>query len=238
MAIRISQIIDSEAAVRDFLKKIAIDIESANSDESFIAVDTEFIRENSDVPLLCLIQIATHTQCFVVDPFAIDISFLNDIFANESILKVFHSATQDIDVLYHANIGVKNVYDTQLYEMLLSTKEFISYKSIVAKYLNRTLNKNYVISDWSKRPLSKKQLQYAVGDVIHLREVYKLQIQKLHDVKRENWLQSEMKQLENLGRELISDKKNAEITKQLLRGLKIGHVSEILIHKALLMNGQ
>ncbi|MBQ7673942.1 MAG: hypothetical protein IJT36_05395 [Alphaproteobacteria bacterium] len=191
-----TQIVDSKSSIDLFLTTLLSDIETVLPEDKFIAVDTEFIRENLDIPLLCLVQIATPNYCFVIDPLAVDISFLIKVFSDKNIIKVFHSAGQDIDVLYYSNIrNIENIYDTQLYEMLLSTKEYISYKSIVARYLKKNIDKNYVVSDWQRRPLSKEQLQYSIGDVVYLREVYKKQRQKLVDLGRIDWLKPEMEQL-------------------------------------------
>ncbi len=191
-------LINSNESVQFFLRMFAEDIEKSSVDEKFITVDTEFIRENLEHPLLCLIQIATSENAFIIDPLAIDISFLNKIFSNEKLPKIFHSAIQDIEILHNSNIFIKNIYDTQLYEMLLSTKEQISYQSIVFKYLRKRLDKDYSLSDWKKRPLSKKQIKYSVGDVTFLREIYKRQKKKLEDLNRLNWLLPEMKNLEQM----------------------------------------
>lgn len=191
-------LINSNESVQFFLKIFAEDVEKSSVDEKFITVDTEFIRENLEYPLLCLIQIATSENAFIIDPLAIDISFLKKIFSNEKLPKIFHSAIQDIEILYSSNIFIKNIYDTQSYEMLLSTKEQISYQSIVFKYLGKRLDKDYSLSDWKKRPLSKKQIKYSIGDVTFLREIYKRQKKKLEDLNRLSWLIPEMKNLEQI----------------------------------------
>lgn len=211
---QVVQIVNSPSSIDSFLSTLASDLKTASSEDKFIAVDTEFIRENLDIPLLCLVQIATQNHCFIIDPLTVDIVFLTSIFSDQSITKVFHSAGQDIDVLHYSNIGIDSIHDTQLYEMLLSTKEYISYKSIVAHYLKKNIDKNYVISDWKKRPLSKKQLQYSIGDVVYLREVYKNQKQKLADLGRIDWLKPEMGQLSENGAN-HSREKDSEITEKL-----------------------
>lgn len=173
-------------------QKLATDL---CGEQEFITVDTEFIREENQLPLLCLLQIATKSENYVVDPIAVDLDFLKPFFAAENLKKVFHCARQDIEILQNYGIETKNFYDTQLYEMVLSTKENISYQSIVLQYTSKKLKKNYGMSDWSKRPLSKKQLVYASEDVTYLRKVYQKQVSQLKKLRRENWLDDEMSQL-------------------------------------------
>ncbi|MDR2158325.1 MAG: HRDC domain-containing protein [Holosporaceae bacterium] len=160
--------------------------------ERIIAVDTEFIREKLDKPLLCLIQIAALQDVFLIDPTAVDISPLNNIFNDENVKKVFHAARQDLEILSLHGINTKNFYDTQLYESILSENDNISYQSLILRYLGKKLKKNYSMSDWTKRPLSKKQLIYSSNDVFYLREAYQKQFHKLTELNRENWLNDEL----------------------------------------------
>lgn len=165
--------------------------------QKFITVDTEFIREIDKIPLLCLVQIATKSRSYVVDPTAVDLNFLKPFFADTNLKKVFHDAKQDVEILRNYGFEINNFYDTQLYEMILSTKENISYQLIVLNYTGKKLKKNYGMSDWTRRPLSKKQLKYATEDVTYLRKVYKSQISKLNQLDRANWLDEEISQLTN-----------------------------------------
>ena len=181
-------LVNSEETVQ----KLATDL---RGEQGFITVDTEFIREENQLPLLCLLQIATESENYVIDPVDVDLSFLRPFFSAKNLKKVFHCARQDIEILQNYGLETKNFYDTQLYEMVLSTKENISYQSIVLQYTNKKLKKNYGMSDWSKRPLSKKQLAYASEDVTYLRKVYQKQIAQLKKLHRENWLDDEMSQL-------------------------------------------
>ena len=103
------QLINSDKSVQLFLKILREDIVKSSAEEKFITVDTEFIRENLEQPLLCLVQIATFENVFVIDPLVIDISFLNEIFANEKLPKIFHSVVQDIEILHNSNIYLKNI---------------------------------------------------------------------------------------------------------------------------------
>jgi ribonuclease D len=173
----------------------------ASVGERFVAVDTEFVRENLEKPLLCLIQIATPSDIFLIDPIAVDIAPLKELFENPQIKKVFHSAFQDLEILSLYGIDTKNFYDTQLYESVASTSDSISYQSIVLRYLGKRLEKGHTLSDWKKRPLSEKQLAYSADDVFYLREVYKKQFQKLVELKRENWLDDELLQIVEKGKE-------------------------------------
>ena len=181
-------LVDSEETVQ----RLATDL---RGEQEFITVDTEFIREENQLPLLCLLQIATKSENYVVDPIAIDLNFLKPFFASENLKKVFHCARQDIEILQNYGLEINNFYDTQLYEMVLSIKENMSYQTIVLQYTGKKLKKNYGMSDWSKRPLSKKQLAYASEDVTYLRKVYQKQIAQLKKLQRENWLNDEMSQL-------------------------------------------
>lgn len=171
--------------------------EDLNNKQKFITVDTEFIREVDKVPLLCLVQIATKSKGYVIDPTAIELDFLKPFFADSNLKKVFHDAKQDMEILQSYGFEINNFYDTQLYEMILSTKENISYQSIVLNYTGKKLKKDCGMSDWTQRPLSKKQIKYATEDVTYLRKVYKDQIAKLKQLERENWLDEEISQLPN-----------------------------------------
>ena len=165
--------------------------------QKFITVDTEFIREVDKVPLLCLIQIATKSKSYIVDPTSVDLDFLKPFFANPNLKKVFHDAKQDMEILQNYGFEINNFYDTQLYEMVLSTKENISYQSIVLNYTGKKLKKDCGMSDWTQRPLNKKQLKYASEDVTYLRKVYNSQVAKLKQLGREDWLDEEISQLPN-----------------------------------------
>ena len=185
-------IINDEEAKKYFLETIADEIKEASGEDRFLAVDTEFIREEPEIPLLCLIQVASPKHSFVIDVLSTDISFLNEVFCDRSIPKIFHSARQDVEILALCDIELKNIHDTQIYEMLLSTQEHVSYQSIIKKYLGKQLEKTHVLSDWSKRPLTDLQLAYAIEDVSYLRDVYKKQQQALVVANRTGWLQDEM----------------------------------------------
>lgn len=181
------EIVSSE----DGIKKLSEDL-SNNLNDDFITVDTEFIRESKQIPLLYLLQIATSSGIYIVDPISVDIGFLKPFFADTKLKKVFHSAKQDIEILKNYGFEINNIHDTQLYEMVLSPKENISYQSIVFNYLGKKLKKKYGLSDWSRRPLTKKQLNYSSEDVTYLRKVYEKQKELLKKLNRENWLDEEI----------------------------------------------
>ncbi|MDR0632218.1 MAG: hypothetical protein LBF54_03210 [Holosporaceae bacterium] len=188
-------LVNTQGLLDDSLRVIGDELDNAPADERFISVDTEFIRENLKKPLLCLIQIATPSDVFIIDPIAVDVSPLDRVFGDSEIKKVFHSASQDLEMLSLCGIVTKNFYDTQLYEAILSTDSSISYQSIVSRYLDKKLEKVYSRSDWERRPLSKKQLKYSADDVSYLREVYKGQFRKLCELNRENWLDEELRRI-------------------------------------------
>lgn len=185
-------IIDSKQTANSFIDILYGDINSSAPEDKFITVDTEFIRENLKIPLLCLMQIATDKNVFIIDPLSIDVSFLEKIFIDQNLLKVFHSANQDIEAIATLHMDVKNLYDTQLYEMVLSYKERISYQSIVSKYLSKKLKKSHSMSNWENRPLTESQLRYSIEDVTYLRDVYKKQRQNLIRLNRFGWLDDEL----------------------------------------------
>jgi ribonuclease D len=189
------QLIDSSSCVDNFLATLWADLKKTTDSDRFISVDTEFIRENLDSPLLCLVQIATSEHLFVIDTLAVDTFSLASIFGDAGVLKVFHAADQDIEILSSMGIVVKNFHDTQLYEMLLDTRERISYQSIVLKYTGQKLAKYCSLSDWKQRPLSQKQIIYSSEDVFYLRDVYKKQKQELVMLGRDGWLQDELDQI-------------------------------------------
>ncbi|MDR3151614.1 MAG: ribonuclease D [Holosporaceae bacterium] len=183
--------IDSEESVNAFWKRLREELAEVAEEDRFIAVDTEFIREKLETPLLCLVQLATSAASYIIDALSLDISFLKEIFEDTALLKVFHSPRQDFEMLCARGIETNNFYDTQLHEKLLGVDEKIGYRHLVKKYLDRDLDKDYCQSDWRKRPLSEKQLLYSAEDVVYLREVFKKQWQLLKKMNRHDWLLQE-----------------------------------------------
>ena len=169
-------------------------------DHKYITVDTEFLRDTTYYPKLCLVQIASETNYFAVDPLAksIDLSPLFEIFSNENIVKVFHSARQDIEVLLKLSGSIPTpLFDTQVAAMVCGFGESISYAKLVKEFTNMDIDKSSRFTDWSTRPLTDRQLDYALSDVIHLKEVYKQLCLLLEKNKRSSWLQEELEILTN-----------------------------------------
>jgi len=161
----------------------------------FIAVDTEFMREQTFWPRLCLIQIAADGTEVLIDSLApgLDLTAFFELMVSETVLKVFHSARQDIEIVHHlAGVIPHPIFDTQVAAMVCGFGEAVSYSMLVKRLLGRSLDKTSRFTDWSRRPLSERQLTYALGDVIHLRDLYpKLQAQ-LDKSERASWLNEEM----------------------------------------------
>jgi ribonuclease D len=161
----------------------------------YIAVDTEFMREQTFWPRLCLIQIAANGGEVLIDSLApgLDLTPFFELMINERVLKVFHSARQDIEIVHHlAGVIPHPIFDTQVAAMVCGFGEAVSYSMLVKRLLNRNLDKTSRFTDWSRRPLSERQLTYALGDVTHLRDLYpKLQTQ-LDKSERASWLSEEM----------------------------------------------
>jgi ribonuclease D len=165
------------------------------STSDFVAVDTEFMREQTFWPQLCLIQIASPEEALIVDPMApgIDLAPFWALMANERIVKVFHAARQDIEIVY-AKTGLvpHPVFDTQIAAMVCGFGESISYVNLVKKVTGVDLDKSSRFTDWSRRPLSDKQLHYALADVTHLRDVYRHLRAEIEASSRAAWLNEEM----------------------------------------------
>ena len=141
----------------------------------FVTVDTEFLRETTYYPLLCVAQMASTDEAVVIDALApgIDLTPFFDLMANEKVLKVFHAARQDIEIVWHrAGIIPHPIFDTQVAAMVLGYGDSISYDQLVQRITGDTLDKSNRFTDWTRRPLSPAQLTYAVSDVTHLRDVY------------------------------------------------------------------
>ena len=170
------------------------------SKERFFAVDTEFMREQTFWPQLCLVQLAGQAAGLevIVDPLAsgIDLGPLLQLMTDSPTVKVFHAARQDIEIVHMLAGRVPSpVFDTQVAAMVCGFGESISYVNLVKRVLGKDLDKSSRFTDWSRRPLSDKQLAYALGDVTHLREVYTHLEGKLASTDRTGWLAEEMANL-------------------------------------------
>ena len=161
----------------------------------FVAVDTEFMREQTFWPKLCLIQMAGPGIEVLVDPLApgLDLRPFFELMANDRVVKVFHAARQDIEIVhYRAGIVPTPVFDTQVAAMVCGFGDSISYVNLVKRIANRDLDKSSRFTDWARRPLSRSQLTYALGDVTHLRDVYRYLKSDLEKTGRAHWLGEEM----------------------------------------------
>jgi ribonuclease D len=161
----------------------------------FVTVDTEFLREQTFWPQLCLIQLAGRDAEAVVDPMApgIDLAAFYKLMADERIVKVFHAARQDIEIVVtKAGVVPAPVFDTQVAAMVCGFGDSISYVNLVKKVNGADIDKSSRFTDWSRRPLSDKQLEYALGDVTHLRDVYLYLKKEIDATGRTSWLTEEM----------------------------------------------
>ena len=162
--------------------------------DDFLAVDTEFHRETTYWPQVCLIQVASSDYDVLVDPLAkgIDLAPLNKLIADPSRTKVFHAARQDLEIFARLIGHVPGpVFDTQIAAMACGLGDSISYENLVGRVVKGTVDKSSQFTDWVRRPLTEKQLRYARGDVVYLREIYKILRAKLEKQNRMEWIADE-----------------------------------------------
>ncbi len=160
----------------------------------FLAVDTEFHRESTYWPQVCLIQVASSDYDVLVDPLArgIDLSPLNRLLADTSRTKVFHAARQDLEIFTRLIGHVPTpVFDTQIAAMACGLGDSVSYENLVSRLVRGTVDKSSQFTDWARRPLTEKQLAYARGDVVYLREIYRILRGKLEKQGRMEWIADE-----------------------------------------------
>ena len=168
----------------------------------FVAVDTEFLRETTFWPQLCLIQLSGPELDAIVDPLApnLDLKPFFELMADTNVVKVFHAARQDIEIIYNRGHLIPHpIFDTQVAAMVCGFGDSVSYDTLVQKIKNVQLDKSSRFTDWSHRPLSEKQLDYAIADVTHLRDVYLKLKDELERENRTEWLAEEMAILESPG---------------------------------------
>lgn len=169
--------------------------------EAFVTVDTEFIREKTYFPQLCLVQVATTTEARAIDPLApgIDLAPLVQLLANPAVLKVFHACRQDMEIFYHLSGTLPApVFDTQSAAQFAGFGESVSYSEFIRKTLNIGIDKASRFTDWARRPLSDKQITYALDDVIHLRDAFLILKAQLEKSGRMQWVEDEMATLNNI----------------------------------------
>ena len=163
--------------------------------ERFITLDTEFIRERTYFPQLCLLQIGSSKEAVAVDPLAegMDLSPLYPVLVDPEILKVFHAAGQDVEIFFRITGQIPHpLYDTQIAGMVCGFGESASYETLVRELIGAKLDKASRFTDWAKRPLSDRQLVYALDDVIHLRKIFELMEARIAKDDRGAWIQEEM----------------------------------------------
>ena len=165
----------------------------------FVCVDTEFMRENTFWPELCLIQIADASEAAAIDPMApgIDMTpLLNLLTDNEDVLKVFHAGGQDVEIIYNLTQRTPHpIFDTQVAMMAVSQSEQIGYSNLCESWLGLVVDKGARFTDWSRRPLTDRQIEYAIGDVTHLAKIFPKLLARLKKTGRGEWLNAEMEKL-------------------------------------------
>jgi ribonuclease D len=163
--------------------------------QPFVTVDTEFLRESTYYPLLCVAQIASPDEVAVIDARApgIDLQPLFALLTNTSVLKVFHAARQDIEIVWNMAQAIPTpIFDSQVAAMVLGYGDSISYDQLVQRVTGDTLDKSHRFTDWARRPLSDAQIQYAASDVTHLRDIYRKLSADLDRQGRNGWVEEEM----------------------------------------------
>ncbi len=163
-----------------------------------ICVDTEFMRENTYYPVLCLVQVASSEEAFAFDPLAegLDMAPFLELLSDESILKVLHAGGQDIEIFVNLTGKVPfPLFDTQIAAMAMGMGEQVSYANLVAHFTGNQIDKGARFTDWARRPLSERQIHYAIGDVTYLAQMFPKMLEKLRKTNRGEWLDEEMARL-------------------------------------------
>lgn len=188
---KIHPLITTSAALAELCARLA--------KADFVCVDTEFMRENTYWPELCLIQIADTEEAAAIDPLArdIDLTPLLDLLVdNEDVLKVFHAGGQDVEIIYNLTGKTPHpIFDTQIATMAISQSEQIGYSNLVESWLGIAVDKGARFTDWSRRPLTERQIEYAIGDVTYLAEIFPKILGRLKKTGRGVWLNIEMEKL-------------------------------------------
>ena len=188
---KIHDLITTTEALADLCERLA--------KSEFVAVDTEFMRENTYWPELCLVQIANEEEAAAIDPLAegIDLGPLLELLTdNEDVLKIFHAGGQDVEIIVNLTGKTPHpIFDTQIAMMAISQSEQIGYANLVESWLGITVDKGARFTDWSRRPLTDRQIEYAIGDVTHLSSIFPKILNKLVKTDRGSWLNAEMDKL-------------------------------------------
>jgi ribonuclease D len=159
----------------------------------YVTVDTEFIRDNSYWPQLCVVQIAGPQEAALIDPLTLNLQPIFELLANRDVLKVFHAARQDVEIFFHLTGRVPQpIFDTQVAAMVCGFGEQASLETLAQRLAGISIDKSSRFTDWSHRPLSERQIRYALDDVVHLRPVYERLREQLEQNRRASWLEDEM----------------------------------------------
>ena len=178
------------------LKALIAELQSA----PYLALDTEFLRDQTYWPKLCLIQVASTDVAAIIDPLAddIDLKPFYELLKNPKIVKVFHAARQDIEIFQQQGGVIPHpLFDTQIAAMVAGYGDAASYETLARRIAGVEIDKSSRFTDWSRRPLSNKQLEYAIGDVTHLRKIYEVLDAELKKTHRETWIADEISALQN-----------------------------------------
>lgn len=184
--------IATTAALTDLCDRLAT--------QPFVTVDTEFLRETTYYPKLCLIQIASPDEAAIVDPLAqdIDLTPFFSLMTNHAVIKVFHAARQDLEIIWNlGRVIPRPLVDTQVAAMVCGYGDSVSYEQLANDFAHAKIDKSSRFTDWSRRPLSPQQMTYAESDVTHLRDVYLGLAAKIESQGRQAWLADEMSILED-----------------------------------------
>ena len=165
--------------------------------ERFVAIDTEFMRDRTYYPRLCLVQVAGESEAVAIDSLApgLDLAPLLGLLADEAVLKVMHAARQDLEIFYHLGAMPRPFFDTQVAAMVCGFGEEVAYDTLVSRLAGAQLDKSSRFTDWARRPLSPAQIHYALGDVTHLRVIYGKLAERLEQAGRTGWVVEELEAL-------------------------------------------
>ncbi|MCB1508753.1 MAG: ribonuclease D [Hyphomicrobiaceae bacterium] len=172
----------------------------------FVTVDTEFLRETTYYPRLCLIQVASPDEAILIDALAegLDLAPFFELMANEAVLKVFHAARQDLEIMVNLSGKVPApIFDTQVAAMVCGYGDQIAYDQLAQQIARARIDKTHRFTDWARRPLSEAQLDYALADVTHLRDIYQALAGQLEESGRTEWVKEEMAVLTNLSTYIV-----------------------------------
>jgi ribonuclease D len=191
--------------------------------EEFVTVDTEFLRETTYYPKLCLIQVAGQSEAVLIDPLAdgLDLKPFFTLMADAKVLKVFHAAKQDFEILYILNSALPYpVIDTQIAAMVCGFGDQVGYEAIVRKLVGEAIDKSSQFTDWTRRPLTTKQATYALSDVTHLRSVYLKLKEMLAETGRSEWLNDELANLTDVNTYIVNPEESYKRIKARIQNKK------------------